>query len=89
MVMRNLGLFNAKDTIVGNNSVRGVSGGERRRVTLGKTREAGERQRDNLRRCKQDPFETSRVLFTAFFFDRPRVSCCPFRLALYTHPSRW
>ncbi len=42
--MRNLGLFNTKDTIVGNNSVRGVSGGERRRVTLGKIREVGERQ---------------------------------------------
>ncbi|CAM9931327.1 unnamed protein product [Hapterophycus canaliculatus] len=35
MVMRILGLVNAKDTIVGNNSLRGVSGGERRRVTLG------------------------------------------------------
>ncbi|CBN79954.1 pleiotropic drug resistance transporter [Ectocarpus siliculosus] len=35
MITRNLGLFNAKDTIVGDNSVRGVSGGERRRVTLG------------------------------------------------------
>ncbi|CBJ30624.1 conserved unknown protein [Ectocarpus siliculosus] len=35
MVLRNLGLYNAKDTIVGNNSVRGVSGGERRRVTMG------------------------------------------------------
>ncbi|CAN0292600.1 unnamed protein product, partial [Scytosiphon promiscuus] len=35
MVMRILGLLNAKDTIVGNNSLRGVSGGERRRVTLG------------------------------------------------------
>ena len=35
MIMRSLGLTNAKDTIVGNNSVRGVSGGERRRVTLG------------------------------------------------------
>ncbi|CAM9674100.1 unnamed protein product, partial [Scytosiphon promiscuus] len=35
MVMRVLGLLNAKDTIVGNNSLRGVSGGERRRVTLG------------------------------------------------------
>ncbi|CAM9216772.1 unnamed protein product, partial [Hapterophycus canaliculatus] len=35
MVMRSLGLYNAKDTIVGNNSLRGVSGGERRRVTLG------------------------------------------------------
>lgn len=37
MIMRNLGLYNAKDTIVGNNSLRGVSGGERRRVTLGET----------------------------------------------------
>ncbi|CAM9790102.1 unnamed protein product, partial [Ectocarpus sp. 12 AP-2014] len=35
MVMRHLGLLNAKDTIVGDNSLRGVSGGERRRVTLG------------------------------------------------------
>lgn len=35
MITRSLGLFNAKDTIVGDNSVRGVSGGERRRVTLG------------------------------------------------------
>ncbi|CAM9975163.1 unnamed protein product [Scytosiphon promiscuus] len=35
MLLRTLGLFNAKDTIVGNNSLRGVSGGERRRVTLG------------------------------------------------------
>lgn len=35
MIMRSLGLTNAKDTIVGNNSLRGVSGGERRRVTLG------------------------------------------------------
>ncbi|CAM9164398.1 unnamed protein product [Ectocarpus sp. 13 AM-2016] len=35
MVMRSLGLYNAKDTIVGNNNVRGVSGGERRRVTMG------------------------------------------------------
>lgn len=33
--MRSLGLYNAKDTIVGDNNVRGVSGGERRRVTLG------------------------------------------------------
>ncbi|CAN0428319.1 unnamed protein product, partial [Ectocarpus sp. 12 AP-2014] len=30
MVMRHLGLLNAKDTIVGDNSLRGVSGGERR-----------------------------------------------------------
>lgn len=37
--MRSLGLFNAKDTIVGDNSIRGVSGGERRRVTLGETGE--------------------------------------------------
>ncbi|CAM9997366.1 unnamed protein product, partial [Ectocarpus sp. 12 AP-2014] len=29
MVMRHLGLLNAKDTIVGDNSLRGVSGGER------------------------------------------------------------
>lgn len=36
MILRSLGLYNAKDTIVGNNSLRGVSGGERRRVTLGK-----------------------------------------------------
>lgn len=35
MIIRNLGLYNAKDTIVGNNDLRGVSGGERRRVTLG------------------------------------------------------
>ncbi|CAN0277478.1 unnamed protein product, partial [Ectocarpus fasciculatus] len=35
MVIRQLGLLNAKDTIVGDNSLRGVSGGERRRVTLG------------------------------------------------------
>ncbi|CAM9128278.1 unnamed protein product [Scytosiphon promiscuus] len=35
MIMRSLGLYNAKNTIVGNNSLRGVSGGERRRVTLG------------------------------------------------------
>lgn len=35
MIMRSLGLTNAKDTIVGDNSLRGVSGGERRRVTLG------------------------------------------------------
>ncbi|CAN0454596.1 unnamed protein product, partial [Hapterophycus canaliculatus] len=35
MLIRSLGLHNAKDTIVGNNSRRGVSGGERRRVTLG------------------------------------------------------
>lgn len=35
MIMRNLGLYNAKDTIVGNNDLRGISGGERRRVTLG------------------------------------------------------
>lgn len=35
MILRNLGLYNAKDTIVGNNDLRGVSGGERRRVTMG------------------------------------------------------
>lgn len=35
LILRSLGLYNAKDTIVGNNSIRGVSGGERRRVTLG------------------------------------------------------
>lgn len=35
MILRSLGLLNAKDTIVGNNELRGVSGGERRRVTLG------------------------------------------------------
>lgn len=35
MIIRSLGLYNAKDTIVGNNDLRGVSGGERRRVTLG------------------------------------------------------
>eukprot|EP00903_Cladosiphon_okamuranus_P018818 g17309.t1 len=35
MILRSLGLTNARDTIVGNNSLRGVSGGERRRVTLG------------------------------------------------------
>lgn len=33
--MRMLGLVNAKDTIVGDVFTRGVSGGERRRVTLG------------------------------------------------------
>lgn len=33
--MKNLGLENAKDTIVGNNELRGISGGERRRVTFG------------------------------------------------------
>ncbi|CAN0139247.1 unnamed protein product [Laminaria digitata] len=35
MIMRSLGLNDAKNTIVGNNVLRGVSGGERRRVTLG------------------------------------------------------
>lgn len=35
LILRILGLYNAKDTIVGNNDLRGVSGGERRRVTLG------------------------------------------------------
>lgn len=35
MIMRNLGLYNAKDTVVGSNELRGVSGGERRRVTFG------------------------------------------------------
>ncbi|CAN0241828.1 unnamed protein product [Ectocarpus sp. 13 AM-2016] len=35
MVMRHLGLLNAKDTIVGDSSLRGVSGDERRRVILG------------------------------------------------------
>lgn len=37
MILRSLGLYNAKDTIVGNNALRGVSGGERRRVTLGES----------------------------------------------------
>lgn len=35
MILRSLGLYNAKDTIVGDQSLRGVSGGERRRVTFG------------------------------------------------------
>lgn len=35
MIIQTLGLLNAKHTIVGNNDMRGVSGGERRRVTLG------------------------------------------------------
>lgn len=42
MVMRSLGLMNAKDTIIGDNSLRGVSGGERRRVTLGERQETKE-----------------------------------------------
>lgn len=36
--MKVLGLTNTRDTIVGDNNVRGVSGGERRRVTLGENR---------------------------------------------------
>ncbi|CAM9753538.1 unnamed protein product [Chrysoparadoxa australica] len=35
MVMKSLGILHIKDTIVGDASVRGVSGGERRRVTCG------------------------------------------------------
>lgn len=43
MIMRSLGLYNAKDTIVGDNSLRGVSGGERRRVTFGECMFGGRR----------------------------------------------
>ena len=35
MVMQLLGLTRTADTVVGNASVRGVSGGERKRVTTG------------------------------------------------------
>ncbi|CAM9133895.1 unnamed protein product [Choristocarpus tenellus] len=35
LIMLDLGLLRAKDTVVGNNMLRGVSGGERRRVTTG------------------------------------------------------
>ncbi|CAM9737972.1 unnamed protein product [Ascophyllum nodosum] len=35
MIIQTLGLLNARHTIVGNNELRGVSGGERRRVTFG------------------------------------------------------
>lgn len=35
-IIQSLGLYNARDMIVGNNMKRGVSGGERRRVTSGK-----------------------------------------------------
>ena len=35
LILRILGLVNAKDTVVGDVFTRGVSGGERRRVTLG------------------------------------------------------
>ncbi|CAK4725597.1 unnamed protein product, partial [Aphanomyces euteiches] len=35
VIVRQLGLINCKDTIVGNAMLRGVSGGERKRVTIG------------------------------------------------------
>ncbi len=35
MVLRGLGLVKARDTIIGNHMMRGVSGGERKRVSIG------------------------------------------------------
>lgn len=34
-VMAELGLLGVKDTVIGNTTLRGVSGGERRRVSIG------------------------------------------------------
>jgi ABC-type multidrug transport system ATPase subunit len=38
MTLEALGLMYVKDTFVGDENVRGVSGGQRRRVTLGEVR---------------------------------------------------
>jgi hypothetical protein len=38
LVLAALGLTEVKDTFVGDNNVRGVSGGQRRRVTVGEVR---------------------------------------------------
>ena len=73
MVMRSLGLYNAKDTIVGDNTVRGVSGGERRRVTLGKTRGLEEGEVEVKKATRDSPFTTKHAILRTYTRTWPPV----------------